>query len=131
VFFLTAGPLVKSDVDSALDLYDAHVCGAAGCPQLPAAGEPCSSAEGCRGPREQGGVFAPPATSSPSGQGNLTPPTTTVPKPKPKPLTTRQKLALALKACHKLHTKHKRAVCEKAAHRRYPLKARKSALGHR
>jgi hypothetical protein len=39
--------------------------------------------------------------------------------------TRAQKLKAALKACHKKHAKHKRAVCERAARRRYgPSKKR-------
>jgi hypothetical protein len=40
----------------------------------------------------------------------------------PKPLTNRQKLAKAMKACHKKHNRSKRAGCEKAARKRFPVK---------
>ncbi len=39
--------------------------------------------------------------------------------PKAKVLTRAQKLALALKACHKAKNKHKRASCERSARRKY------------
>jgi hypothetical protein len=39
--------------------------------------------------------------------------------PKKKTLTRKQKLALALKACHKRHNHAKRAACERAARKRY------------
>jgi hypothetical protein len=44
----------------------------------------------------------------------------------PKGLTTKQKLAAALKACHKKHGK-KRAACEKAARKKYATKASKTS----
>ena len=49
----------------------------------------------------------------------------------PKALTAKQKLAAALKACHKKHGK-KRATCERAARRAYGAKAAKTKkTGHR
>jgi hypothetical protein len=46
--------------------------------------------------------------------------------PKKKTLTRRQKLALALKVCHKRHNHAKRAVCERAARKKYgALKSKK------
>lgn len=43
----------------------------------------------------------------------------TIEKPKQKPLTRAQKLALALKHCHKIKNHHKRAICESQAHKKY------------
>lgn len=43
----------------------------------------------------------------------------TTEKPKQKPLTRAQKLALALKHCHKIKNHHKRAICESQAHKKY------------
>ena len=49
----------------------------------------------------------------------------------PKALTAKQKLAAALKACHRKHGK-KRATCERAARRAYGAKAAKTKkTGHR
>jgi hypothetical protein len=46
---------------------------------------------------------------------------------KKKSLTRAQKLAAALKVCHKKHNHAKRAACERAAHRKYgPVKSKKS-----
>ena len=45
---------------------------------------------------------------------------------KAKALTRAQKLAVALKVCHK-KAKGKRASCEKAAHKKYPPAKRKKA----
>ena len=50
---------------------------------------------------------------SPPGKSQVVPP------PSRKPLTTAQKLALALKACKKYKSKKARAVCERAAHKKY------------
>jgi hypothetical protein len=44
----------------------------------------------------------------------------------PKPLTAKQKLAAALKACHKKHAT-KRATCEKAARKAYGARTSKHA----
>jgi hypothetical protein len=46
---------------------------------------------------------------------------------KPKPLTLKQKLAKALKECHKKKNKAKRQACEKQAHKKYG--AKKKAKG--
>jgi hypothetical protein len=46
------------------------------------------------------------------------PPEETAGTPK-KPLTVKQKLAKALKACHKIHKQAKRAACERQAHKHY------------
>jgi hypothetical protein len=77
VFFLTAEKLVPEDTDTALDIYDAHVCGAEGVPCTPPAVAPpaCVTADACRAaPTPQPGVFGAPATATFSGQGNLAPP---------------------------------------------------------
>jgi hypothetical protein len=88
VFFLTTSQLAKSDDDSALDLYDAHVCSAsAPCPggetTSPA---PCDSSDSCR--ESTPPVIAPEAlaTEAASGPGNFpVEPQSTKPAPvKPK-----------------------------------------------
>jgi hypothetical protein len=48
-----------------------------------------------------------------------------------KPLTRAQKLARALKACKKLRPKHKRAVCEARAKRKFGAKATARRAGTR
>jgi hypothetical protein len=128
VFFLTAERLVDKDVDTAFDLYDAHVC-SAGAPciaeaQVP---PPCTTAESCRSaPAPQPDIFGSPSSATFSGQGNLTP----APAPARKPaITTKQRLAKALAACrHKYkHAKKRRSRCERQARKRYgPKKARKA-----
>jgi hypothetical protein len=128
VFFLTGERLVRGDFDGALDLYDAHACSAAPCFSEAEQPPACTTAEACRpGVSAQPGVFGAPASATFSGPGNLL-----VQAPaKPVVLTTAQKLAAALRACHKDRSKHKRAVCERRAHKRYPTKkkAGKGRLG--
>ncbi len=123
VFFLTASRLTSSDVDSAFDIYDAHVCSASSpCPPPPP--PPPASCEGdsCQNPS------APPPDQTPGsltykGPGNATPTATTVVKPKPP--TRAQLLAKALKTCRTKHNKHRRTSCERAAHKRYATKSSK------
>jgi hypothetical protein len=88
VFFLTASQLAKSDKDSALDIYDAHVCSnAAPCPtgqtSLP---EACDSSQACREPAPPVTMPGTLATEAASGSGNfLVAPQSTKPAPvKPK-----------------------------------------------
>ncbi len=74
VFFLTSSRLVSQDVDSAVDLYDAHECtGASPCP-APAATvpAPCVTADACRAaPAPQPAVFGAPSSATFSGSGNV------------------------------------------------------------
>ena len=78
------------------------------------------------------GTGGPPAGTTPPASTTLTPPLTTTPtkpltlttKPASKPLTLSQKLAAALKACHKLKSKKQRKSCEKQANTRYAKKAK-------
>jgi hypothetical protein len=131
VFFLTGERLTSKDVDTALDLYDAHVCSSTvPCFQEAEAPPPCTTAESCRAaPSTQPGIFGSPSSSTFSGQGNLTP---TPPPPPSKPkLTAKQQLAKVLAACRKIYKKSKkrRAACERQAHKRYGAKkARKVNL---
>jgi hypothetical protein len=139
VFFMTTDELVATDTDNSPDIYDAHVCDAARpcIVATVATKEECVDNGSCKGPAtpaESGGT--PPATSTFSGPGNAlheVAGTKTTQKPKPKPLTRKQKLAKALKQCHKLKKKHKRHVCEATAHKRYgPVKKKakkSSAIG--
>jgi hypothetical protein len=47
----------------------------------------------------------------------------------PKPLTNKQKLAKAMKECHKKKNKRRRATCEKQARKKYPVKKAKKTKG--
>ena len=128
VFFITAGQLLPQDNDTAFDIYDARECSPQSpCQTIPPPGqEPCGSEEACRpAPQPVQAPVAPGGSQTANGPGNLTP----VPPPPAKheregshttkPLTRVQKLAKALKACHKEHNRKKRVVCEKDARKLY------------
>jgi DNA-binding beta-propeller fold protein YncE len=122
VFFLSAAKLTRADKDTALDVYDAHVC-SAGSPCIPepaAPPPPCSTEASCRpAPAPQPEIFGFPASATFSGTGNLAPTTPTQPKPKSAAQIRAEKLARALKACHAKKNKHQRKACEKQAQRKY------------
>ena len=143
VFFVNESHLLPQDTDTAFDIYDARTCSdASPClsvPQPPPAG--CSEAETCRPAAPPQPIAGGPGGSATfSGPGNATPPAAKQQvkdvkantKAKTKPLTRAQKLAKALKACKKLHSKKKRKACEAQAKKRYGAKAKKSgkANGH-
>jgi hypothetical protein len=117
VFFYTNASLSASDVDTARDMYDAHVCGSgAPCPPPPPPPLPACEGDACQSP-----VAAPedptPGSLSFRGPGNITisPPP---PGVGPKSLTRAQKLARALRACQRKHPKQ-RAVCRRRALQSY------------
>ncbi len=129
VFFLTAEKLLAQDLDSTFDIYDASVCGTSESPAcLPAKPPPpleCTG-EACKVSSPGQPQFSTPQTQTFSGPGN-SPGSGVLPnisKAKPKPLTRAQKLAKALKACHKLKNKNKRKACEKRAKKQYGAKAK-------
>jgi hypothetical protein len=126
-FFLTASRLTPSDVDGALDVYDAHICSASSpCPPAPPPPAPACEGDACQSPS------APPNDATPGsltykGPGNASPPPPA--KVKARPLTKAQLLARALKACKAKKPKHKRLSCEKQARKRYA--AKKSAKANK
>ena len=131
VFFLTGERLVSQDVDTALDVYDAHVCSAAEpCFSSSTSPPPCATADACRSaPAPQSQVFGPGPSETFTGAGNLAPPA-----PRPATTLTRaQKLAKAIGACRKRYKKaSRRRACERQAHRRYGAKpSRKATKGER
>ena len=73
VFFLTAARLVRQDVDTAFDVYDAHVCSAGSpCVSTPVLPAPCVSGDACKAaPSLQPAVFGAPASATFSGSGNV------------------------------------------------------------
>ena len=73
VFFLTAARLVAQDVDTSLDVYDAHVCSqAAPCVSEPVLPPACSSGDACKAaPSLQPAIFGAPASATFSGSGNV------------------------------------------------------------
>ena len=134
VFFLTSAKLSALDSDSALDVYDAHVCSSASpCIAFPTTqSPPCTNEASCKAsPTPQPSIFGAPASATFSGPGNPPPPPPPPPPPTPHKKTPEQiriqKLNAALKACRGKHDKHKRISCEKAARKRYAKTARKSA----
>ncbi len=122
VFFLTAESLLAQDVDTAYDVYDAHVCTSrAPCVEASVPAPACATADACRAASTpQPAAFGAPASATFAGAGNVTPvaPLASV---KPKALTNAQRLARALSACHRRYRSHKgrRAACERQARRRF------------
>jgi hypothetical protein len=131
VFMLTVAKLSGQDVDTALDVYDAHECSAASpCIRPPAAQPPpCTTGDSCKAAlTPQPAIFGSPASATFSGAGNIGPSITSSVKRKhftPKGSTRAQRLAKALKACGR-KPKHKRAVCERQARARYAKQARRA-----
>jgi hypothetical protein len=129
VFFLTGAKLVRGDVDTALDLYDAHVCSeSAPCSSETASPPPCVTVDSCRpAPAPQPAVFGAPASATFSGEGNVASQLSSPPTgiPRPTALTRAQRLARALAACRKRRNERRRAVCERRARRAYGAVASK------
>jgi hypothetical protein len=101
VFFATREPLVASDRDQLLDVYDARVGG--GFPRA-AQSTPCEGAEACHGSARSAPGFADPATAVLSGASALSPGA--------------RRLKAALKAC-KQKPKKARAKCRSKARKRF------------
>jgi hypothetical protein len=123
VFFTTRDPLVKQDTDELIDLYDAREGGgilAEGELDGACQGEACLPAP----------VSVPTGASIGSavftGPGDLVSPLSSavVKKGNAVAQTRAQKLARALKACHKLGKSKRRKRCEATARKRYSRKAK-------
>jgi NHL repeat len=126
-FFLTSARLLGSDVDSAFDVYDAHVCtGSSPCPPPPPPPPPACQGDACQNP-----VAAPndatPGSLTFHGPGNQT--QAAAVKAKAKPLTRAQKLAKALKVCKTKKNRQKRATCAKTARKNFGPVKKKSKKG--
>ncbi len=120
IFFLSAERLAPQDVDTSLDVYDAHVCSSTSpCSSSPVSSPACVTADACRAaPLPQPAAFGAPASSTFTGAGNVTPaPPGHVAKRNA--LTGAQKLARAMAVCHQRKGKRKRAACERQAKKRY------------
>jgi hypothetical protein len=120
VFFTTADQLVPADTDTQVDIYDASICDVEH--GDPCISEPPSPAVPCGGENCYG---SPAANSSVPTLGSAS--SSTEPNPtstpaaaavKPKPLTRAQKLAGALRACHRKRGRS-RIVCERQARKKY------------
>jgi hypothetical protein len=126
VFFATAQRLAARDEDTAYDIYDARVNGGFQEPAQVAPG--CSTSEGCRPAVPLTAAVLAPGSNTFVGPGNSV---SSVPPAAVKPKTAAQlrakKLAKALEACRKKRNKHKRASCDKQAHKAYGTKKAKKA----
>jgi hypothetical protein len=120
-FFTTRERLVGRDVDTAVDIYDAHVCSGPGdCPSEVEVPPACTTADACRAASApQPSIFGAPSSATFSGQGNASPPSP--PPAKTAAQIRAEKLKKALASCrhrYKRQRKH-RAACEKQARRSY------------
>jgi hypothetical protein len=115
VFFLTAEKLVHADVDTALDIYDAHVCTSESPCYTEAQAPPaCEEAESCRTPPvPQPGIFGPPASATFAGPISPTPTPTAPPKPNTPKVTAKH-----AEICNKIKSKKKRRACQRRAHKK-------------
>jgi len=129
VFFSTFDQLAPEDKDTERDYYDARSCSEEREADEPCSAPPVEATESCgEGSNCQAAPLVAPLLSTPasealSGGGNLASPATVIVK---LPVETRvQKLAKSLKACRTKQNKHKRAVCEATARKRYGPVAKK------
>jgi hypothetical protein len=125
VFFLTAAKLSPQDLDTALDVYDAHECTAAA-PCYPTAltpPPPCDTGDACKpSPTPQPAIFGTPSSATFSGAGNILP-SATAPTVKRKQLSRAQELAQALRACRAKRAHRRRVSCERQARAHYARNA--------
>ena len=137
VFFLTSARLSSSDLDGAVDVYDARECsGGVVCPGSGVEATPvCVTEASCRpAPSPQPELFGAPASATFAGAGN--PPPTPAPGSQAvvrKVLSAAQvrarKLAGALKACRRDRKPGVRRVCEARARKRFGKSASKKGKG--
>ncbi|HEY5193370.1 MAG TPA: hypothetical protein VIJ39_05795 [Solirubrobacteraceae bacterium] len=122
VFFLTTSRLSAADVDTAFDIYDAHVCSASvPCVESAVSPPACETSDSCKaGPTPQPASFGAPSSETFSGSGNVVGAETGRASARTVGLTSAQKLARALRSCAKLGKKKARVLCRARAHRRFP-----------
>ena len=111
VFISTRAQLVPQDRNEVFDAYDVRV-GA-----VEALAPPACTGSGCQGVPGAPPTFATPSSVTFNGAGNFPPP----PAPKAKTVAEvrAEKLTRALKLCHVKRNRHRRALCESQARRRY------------
>ena len=132
VFFATAQPLVKSANGGAYAIYDARVGGGFRAQEQSATAPPCQSLEGCHSPLSEPPAEFSVASATLVASGNLEAKQPEVKPEKPAKKTVKQKreakLAGALKQCGRRyrHSRHKRSVCERRAHKRFSPKTKAS-----
>jgi hypothetical protein len=117
VFIVTHQSLVRSDVDTNGDLYDARVDGGIEAQNRPPVA-PCES-DDCQGPAKLAPVFSLPASSSFSGLGNAAPVSKSVARVLPRGVT---RLTRALREC-KRKPKSLRVKCRRRARQKYGKKS--------
>jgi hypothetical protein len=115
VFFVTQQQLVRADVDTNADLYDARVDGGIEA-QNSAPPAPCEG-DDCQGPASGAEAFAPPSSATFVGPGNTS-------SPAVQPTKVKQK---STKAKRKVKSKRRKAKHRKVGHR----KVRKSSRSAR
>jgi hypothetical protein len=130
VFFASAQPLVKSANGGAYAIYDARVGGGFRAQEQSATAPPCQSLEGCLSPLSEPPAEFAVASATLVASGNLEAKQPEVKTEKPAKKTAEQKreakLAGALKQCARRyrHSRHKRSVCERRAHKRFSPKTK-------
>jgi hypothetical protein len=119
VFFLTSERLVKADVDTSYDVYDAHVCSSASpCFNAPESAAPCTTADACRtASPPQPEVFGPPAGATFSGPGNLA------------PVVAAKKVTEKTVKCKKSFAKNRKSRCVRKKSKKRAKKSSKSNRG--
>lgn len=132
VFFLTAAKLAPQDTDTAIDVYDAHVCSAeAPCPTPAEPGPPPCQGDACQQPVEPPAELIPGSLTFDGPGDELVAPVSlgastagTASRHKPKADT--RKLARALLACRRSRSKGRRKACEHRARARYAARAKRT-----
>ena len=123
VFFLTASRLVPQDYDNNYDVYDARECTTeSSCFPTPAEVPlPCATEASCKpAPTPQPTLYAPPASATFSGPGNLAPP--------PPPVSAGVTKTRTVKCPKEKKLSHGKCVKAKAKRK---TKAKKSAKGRK
>jgi len=120
VFFGTHARLLSEQTNTLGNIYDARACE----PQSPCIQPEKGETAQCLGGECQKPPPAPadqtPSSQTFSGAPNLTPPPASSAPPKPTAAQERaKKLAVALKLCRKKRNRHNRAICERAARKKY------------
>jgi hypothetical protein len=120
VFFASADQLLPQHAGETVAVWDARVDGGFPAPVAPA---PCESADACKPPAGGPSVSTAVPSRALTGPGNPAPPPPTLVKPKSAEQLRVERLAKALKTCRTKKNRHKRAICEKTARKRYAKKA--------
>jgi hypothetical protein len=126
-FFTTPQSLVRVDVDKNSDLYDARVLG--GISDQNVAPQASCEGEDCQGPAKAPSVFSLPSSSTFVGAGNAVPEMTISGPVRTRVLSRAQKLAKALRLCHRKRGRRARHRCEVRARSEFGAAPAKRASG--